>query len=107
MTERVYWLSKTKQTLFNNNINHHDFFEWRSEGTSNEHKRAFPLTMVTDILSCFPQGLKVLDIFSGSGTVGVACHNLGFEYMGFELDEDYHRMATERLEAVKAQIRLY
>lgn len=107
MTERIYWLSKTKDTLFRNNINHHDLFNWQPVGSSGEHKRAFPLDMVMDILSCFPKKLKVLDPFVGSGTTAVACHKLGFEYVGFELDEDYFKSATARLEAVKSQISIF
>ena len=107
MTERVYWLSKTEKTRFTNQINHHDLFEWASVGTNKEHKRAFPISMVKDILKCFPSGGLVLDPFSGSGTVGIACHDLGFEYLGFELDPDYYRMATERLEQHKAQLNMF
>jgi site-specific DNA-methyltransferase (adenine-specific) len=107
MTEKVFWLSKTKETLFTNNINHHDLFNWKAEGTNGEHKRAFPIEMVYDILSCFPKGLKVLDPFMGSGTTGIACHKLGFEFWGFELDPDYYALATDRLEAVKAQMTFF
>jgi site-specific DNA-methyltransferase (adenine-specific) len=53
------------------------------------------------------KGDKILDTHVGSASSLIACHNLGFEYMGFEKDEDYHKAATERLEAVKAQMRLY
>jgi site-specific DNA-methyltransferase (adenine-specific) len=53
------------------------------------------------------QGDKILDTHVGSASSLIACHNLGFKYVGFELDEDYYKAATERLEAVKAQMRLY
>jgi site-specific DNA-methyltransferase (adenine-specific) len=53
------------------------------------------------------QGDKILDTHVGSASSLVACHNLGFQYVGFEIDEDYYRMASERLEAVKAQERLF
>lgn len=53
------------------------------------------------------QGDKILDTHVGSASSLIACHNLGFQYVGFELDEDYFKAATERLEAVKAQMRLY
>ena len=52
-------------------------------------------------------GDKILDTHVGSASSLVACHNLGFQYVGFEIDADYYRMATERLEAVKAQERLF
>jgi site-specific DNA-methyltransferase (adenine-specific) len=53
------------------------------------------------------KGDKILDTHVGSASSLIACHNLGFQYVGFELDEDYFKAATERLEAVKAQMRLY
>ena len=53
------------------------------------------------------QGDKILDTHVGSASSLVACHNMGFEYIGFEIDKDYHKMATERIEAVKAQTRLF
>lgn len=52
-------------------------------------------------------GDKILDTHVGSASSLIACHNMGFEYIGFEIDEDYHKMATERLEAVMAQTRLF
>ena len=53
------------------------------------------------------QGDKILDTHVGSASSLIACHNLGFEYWGFELDEDYYKAASERLEAVKAQLKLW
>ena len=107
MTERVYWLVKVPQTKLFNAINHHDLFEWAAIGTNSEHKRAFPIEMCNDIIACFPKAKAVLDPFAGSGTVGIACHNHGINFIGFEIDADYYRMATERLEAVKAQTKLF
>ena len=53
------------------------------------------------------QGDKILDTHVGSASSLIACHNLNFEYIGFELDTDYYNAATERLEAVKAQIKMF
>ncbi|WP_243007359.1 DNA methyltransferase [Anaerotruncus sp. AF02-27] len=50
-------------------------------------------------------GDKILDTHAGSASSLIACHNMGFEYIGFEIDRDYYEKALERLEAVKAQIR--
>ena len=52
-------------------------------------------------------GDKILDTHVGSASSLIACYDLGFDYIGFELDKDYWRAATERLEAVKAQLRLF
>ena len=40
----------------------------------------------------------VLDPFMGSGTTGVACKNLNRNFIGMELDEDYFKIAKERIE---------
>jgi site-specific DNA-methyltransferase (adenine-specific) len=53
------------------------------------------------------EGDKILDTHVGSASSLIACHNMGFEYIGFELDKDYWKAATERLEAVKSQTTLW
>lgn len=53
------------------------------------------------------QGDKILDTHVGSASSLIACHNLGFDYVGFEIDKDYYDMATKRLETVKAQTTIF
>ncbi len=53
------------------------------------------------------KGDKILDTHCGSASSLIACHKLGFQYVGFELDEDYFKSATARLEAVKSQISIF
>ena len=53
------------------------------------------------------KGDKILDTHVGSASSLIACHKLGFDYVGFELDEDYFKSATARLEAEKSQISLF
>ncbi len=97
MTERIYWLSKSIDTKFFNHINHHDFFEWKPEGTNKIHKRSFPLSLPISILSCFPKDYLVLDPYIGSGTVAVACKELGMKYIGIEKNPEYIEIAQRRL----------
>ena len=106
MTERVYWLSKNIETDFYNNVNHHDLFEWKSVGTKNEHKRAFPVELVKDILNCFPENITVLDPFIGSGTTAIACLELNRNYIGMELEPKYVEIANKRIDDYKQQLRL-
>ena len=52
-------------------------------------------------------GDKILDTHVGSASSLIACYEMGFDYIGFELDPDYFKAATERLESVKAQQSLF
>lgn len=39
----------------------------------------------------------ILDPFMGSGTTGVACKNLNRDFIGIELDDDYFKIAENRI----------
>jgi len=43
------------------------------------------------------QGNKILDTHLGSGSIAIACHNLGFDLTACELDKDYYEAALNRL----------
>ena len=43
------------------------------------------------------EGDIILDPFIGSGTTGVAALQLNRNYIGFELDKEYHKVAEQRL----------
>ena len=107
MTERVYWLSKSADVKLENIINHHDLFNWQAEGTSKEHKRAFPIQMVSDIVACFPNSKKMFDPFLGSGTTRLVAYDFGKDFVGCEIDEDYFKAQEERFKAHSAQGNLF
>jgi len=48
-----------------------------------------------------PKGGTVLDPFMGSGTVAVVAKRLGMNSVGFELNEEYIKIAERRLAGVK------
>lgn len=50
---------------------------------------------------------KILDTHLGSGSIAIACHNLGYELTGCELDKDYYEDAMKRIEQHKQQQRLF
>jgi site-specific DNA-methyltransferase (adenine-specific) len=62
------------------------------------HPAIFPEKLATDhILSWSNPGDTVLDPFLGSGTTGVACKNLGREFIGVERDPEYFAVASARI----------
>ena len=52
-------------------------------------------------------GDKILDTHLGSGSIAIACHNLGFDLTGYEIDKEYFEAANKRIEQHKAQKKLF
>ena len=53
------------------------------------------------------EGDKILDTHLGSGSIAIACHNLGFNLTACELDKEYLEAAIKRLEQHKQQTRMF
>lgn len=80
----------------------------RKENGGKIHPTQKPIQLYTWLLSKYAkQGDKILDTHVGSASSLIACHNCGFEYIGFEIDKDYYTAACERLEAHKRQLSLF
>jgi site-specific DNA-methyltransferase (adenine-specific) len=52
-------------------------------------------------------GDKILDTHSGSLSIGIACHNLGYDLTAFEIDEEYFEGGKARLEQHQRQGKLF
>ena len=52
------------------------------------------------------QGDRILDTHLGSGSIAIACHNLGFNLVGCELDTEYFEAAKKRLQQHQSQLRI-
>ena len=53
------------------------------------------------------QGDKILDTHLGSGSIAIACHNLGFDLTACELDTEYYNNALKRLQQHQAQLQMF
>ena len=53
------------------------------------------------------EGQKILDTHLGSGSIAIACHNLGFDLTACELDKDYFEAAMKRLKQHQAQLTMF
>jgi len=65
----------------------------------NHHPTVKPIQLLKKIIQLFktPNPLHVLDPFMGSGSMGIACIELGVSYTGVELDTEYYTIAQTRL----------
>jgi len=52
------------------------------------------------------KGDRILDTHLGSGSIAIACHNLGYDLVGCELDVDYFKAAEKRLLLHQMQLRI-
>ena len=90
-------------------------FRWNGmlqENMKNKEIRIHPTQKPVDLYSWLlnnyaKPGDKILDTHVGSASSLIACHNLGFQYVGFELDQYYFNAGSERLESVKAQASIF
>lgn len=53
------------------------------------------------------EGDKIIDTHLGSGSIAIACHNLGFDLTACEIDKEYYDAAKNRFEWHKKQLRLF
>lgn len=75
-----------------------NIFEFAVAQNKTEHPAVFPLELpILHIKSWSNQGDTVLDPFMGSGTTGIACKQLNRNFIGIELDEQYFKIAQERI----------
>ena len=75
-------------------------------GEEKEHPTQKPVAIMAWTLGYFPDANTILDPFMGSGTTGVACANLGREFIGIEREPKYFDIACRRIEDAQRQGRL-
>ena len=71
------------------------------------HPTQKPVALYSWLLNNYARkGDKILDTHVGSASSLIACHNLGYDFLGFELDEEYFFKAKKRLELARNQVML-
>ena len=86
------------------------FQNWQGGGNwhhDNIHPCQKPIALYKWLLTKYAKpGWLILDTHVGSASSLIACEDLGFDYVGCELDADYYRAACERIENYRAQPKL-
>jgi len=75
------------------------------ESTGNAHPTQKPVVLFEYLIKTYTnEGDLVLDNCAGSGTTGVACKNLGRQFILIEKDPDYYRIACNRIAATPERL---
>ena len=71
------------------------------------HPTQKPVALYKWLLTNYAKkGDKILDTHVGSASSLIACHDMGFDAVGFELDPDYYAKSKQRLEDFMRQPRI-
>ena len=74
-------------------------------GNNRIHPTEKPRTLYEWLLMNYAKDCdKILDTHLGSGSIAIACHNLGFSLDGCEIDKEYYDAAVKRFENHKKQL---
>lgn len=62
------------------------------------HPTQKPVALYSWILQTYAkEGWKILDTHLGSGSIAIACHDLGYELLGIEIEKQYYDGARKRI----------
>lgn len=72
------------------------------------HPTQKPVALYKWLLTKYAKpGDIILDTHVGSASSLIACEELGFDYVGFEIDPEYYQNATQRINDFNQQIRMF
>ncbi len=122
---RIYWDKVTAENYSNsdgelaycskiNSIKSYRFM-WNGmlQGNmKNKQKRIHPTQKPIQLyewllMNYAKEGDKILDTHLGSGSIAIACHNLGYDLTGYEIDTEYYEAAIKRLKQHQLQLRMF
>ena len=105
-TEFIIYASKGRHEL--NGRRDNDVLEYKKVPVKKSvHQNQKPLALLEFLINKSSQpNDTVLDCFMGSGTTGVACLQTNRNFIGIELDENYYKIAQERINETKKQTKL-
>ena len=99
-------------TSFDKNAKQYDYryygnLDGNTSATKKFHPTQKPISLYEWLLMNYAkEGDKILDTHLGSGSIAIACHNLGYDLTACELDKDYYEAAIKRINQHKAQLRI-
>jgi len=72
------------------------------------HPTQKPVALYKWLLTNYAEkGQTILDTHLGSGSIAIACDDLGFDLVGCEIDSDYFNEANKRLNQHRSQLKMF
>lgn len=101
-------------TSFNNAVRKFRF-RWQGmlqENMKNKEIRTHPTQKPVKLyewilINYAKEGDSILDTYGGSGSIAIACHNLGYNLTIIEKDKEYFNNMIKRFNAHRSQLRLF
>ncbi len=85
-----------------------DWFGFNCPGRYGKHPCEKPVDLYSWLLKNYAKdGDKILDTHLGSGSIAIACHDMGHDLVGIEIDKEYFDAAVKRLDNHKKQMTLF
>ena len=97
--EVIYLIAKPRFRLVSKANAVGDVWEFDQE-RRNPHPAPFPVALAQRCIASVGEG-TVLDPFMGSGTTAIAAEREGRDWIGIEIDAEYHRLAVERITSAR------
>ena len=103
--EGIYVIAKSERHSFRVSPPVPSVWDIKPDMNRTPHTSTFPLDLpIQCIQASDVQSGIVLDPFMGSGTTGLAARLLGLNFIGFELDANNAKTATQRIESTEGSL---
>jgi len=84
------------------------WIEIRPQDPNRVHPTQKPVKLYEWLLMNYAkEGDNILDTHLGSGSIAIACHNLGYDLTACELDTEYYNAAMKRLKQHQQQLTMF
>ena len=96
---------RNKKDFIQNKKGYPKSVQYFDKDKSGHHPTQKPIALMEYLIKTYTnENETVLDFTMGSGSTGVACKNTNRNFIGIEQDENYFKIATERIEENKMKL---
>ena len=98
---------KNKQYIQTHSNYPNRIIEFKNTGNKQKHPTQKPIALMEYLIKTYTnENETVLDFTMGSGSTGVAAKNLNRNFIGIEMDDNYFKIATERINKEEKQLKI-